>query len=165
MAAVIPIRDNFRKGFYAALGKVVVAQGRVEYELKLALKSLLSKGFTIGMAEAESDSRFWKLCEKVKALATKKLPEPHQGAFIRQVGRAERLAKERNDHIHALWTSRPRGTALRIRPRLDTRTKTVLWDRSGLVRISDLNKLAARAHNLQRAINKTRRFKWPKLQP
>jgi hypothetical protein len=163
MVQLVKISDTFRAGFYAALGKVVVASGRVEYELKLCLKSLLGQGFTIGMAQAESDPRFSKLCERIKELAAKKLSEPHRSAFIRQVEKAEKQARERNDHVHALWTAGQGGNALRLRPFWDKNAKKVSWSRNRRVRISELNKLAAKSRRLQRAINKARRFTWPKV--
>jgi hypothetical protein len=163
MATTFRIRDDFQPGFYAALGKVVVAWGCVEYELKLVVKDLLGKGFTIGMAKAESIGQFCKLCKCAKALADDKLPEPHRSKFIGHVELAKMLARERNDHVHAAWTSGPMGHAMRIRPWWDKKAELVDWERSSGVSISDLDALAAKARVLQRAINATRRRTWPKV--
>jgi len=51
---VVTVTDDFPPGFYEALGRVAVSFGRVEYQIKLAVKSLSSKGFSAGMAEANS---------------------------------------------------------------------------------------------------------------
>jgi len=40
MAKRVTVRGSFRPGFYAAVGRVAVAFGRVEYEIKLSVKSL-----------------------------------------------------------------------------------------------------------------------------
>lgn len=166
MARLTPIRDDFRDGFHASLGKVVVASGRLEYEMQLAVKSLLGRGFTLGMAEAVKVgiAGFKGLCARARTLANNKLPEPHRTRFLRQVDAAIRLAEERNDHVHAAWTSGRWRTAHRIRPHLakdDKGVKVVSWDRSHPVRIKELNRLAAKANRLQRQINKARRFSWP----
>jgi hypothetical protein len=69
----VPIRSNFPPHFCEALGRFAIAFGRVEYEIKLAVKTLSGKDFFAGMAEAESSGVFRNLCEKTKILARDKL--------------------------------------------------------------------------------------------
>jgi hypothetical protein len=164
MVKVHKVTEDFRPGFYAALGRMVVAAGRVEYELKLVLKSLLGKGMAEGMEEAERKGRRLSgLCERVMQLAAQKLPDRERVAVGKQVAKALKLMDQRNDHIHAFWVPGPRRNAARIRPRLDKSANAVRWDRSRPVRISELHALAANLRGLQRALNKARRFTWPKV--
>ena len=108
-----PIRDNFPSGFYEALGRFAVAFGRVEYEIKLAVKSFVRAGttktFSEGMSEAESSGQFRKLCIKAKIFAKTKLPEPHLTIFCDLIDTAISVAPERNDNLHAMWTTHDAG--------------------------------------------------------
>ena len=49
---------------------VLPAFGRLEYEIKLAVKSLSGKKFSEGMAEAESSGKFGRLCKMAKQHAS-----------------------------------------------------------------------------------------------
>jgi hypothetical protein len=46
---VVPINNDFPPGFYEAIGSIAVGFGRVEYAIKLAVKTLSGKGFTAGI--------------------------------------------------------------------------------------------------------------------
>src|SRR5438445_73395 len=100
---VVEVKDDFPAGFYESLGRLVVAFGRVEYEIKLAVKTLSGKGFSAGIAEAESCRQFRNLCEKAKTLAAKKLTEPYLATFTALIDKALKVVPHRNDNLHALW--------------------------------------------------------------
>src|SRR5947209_2524485 len=136
---LITITDDFPPGFYEALGRLAVAFGRVEYEIKLAVKSLSGKGFTAGMAEAESSGQFARLCKKAKSLAAaRRLPQPHLSTFARLLDDAMHFAPERNDTLHAVWTAHGNGSPRRFRPFWNWDTKQLTW-RSRAVPVEELN--------------------------
>ena len=119
MAKTVPVRDDFEPLFFDEVGRLVVAAGRVEYVLKLCLKQLLGKGFTTGMLEAEKVRHLSSLCDEVSGLARSKLSTKQQKEFCALIETIKALAKQRNDVVHALWTTTTRenrvGSALNSR--------------------------------------------------
>ncbi len=146
MAKKFAVRDDFEPLFYDELGRLVVAAGRVEYVLKLCLKSLSGKGFTAGMLEAEEVRHLSSLCDKVTELAKKKLNDSDKEQFLKLVLEIEQLAKERNDTIHALWTTTDAREPLRIRPELTRpkRSRRVDWSKTKTVPLNTLRKVRRR---------------------
>lgn len=157
---LVTVKTDFPPGFFAALGYLAVAFGRVEYEIKLSLKTLSGRGFSAGMAEAESSGQFWNLCRKTKTLADKKLPSPHHETFMRLIDKALSLAPHRNDNLHALWTT-DNGKPFRYRPFWNTKIKTLEW-RSAPVTITELKTRATTLLKLYAAIHAARKA-WPQI--
>jgi hypothetical protein len=133
-----PVKDDFPDGFYDEIAHLVVAFGRVEYFIKLCIKSLLGQGFNRGMVEAESRRQFSTLCKKARQEAEKKLGQNQSQLFCGLIDQAEALADYRNDTIHAYWTTDSKTQPLRIRLKSDKSTKSVNWDRSRVVLVSEL---------------------------
>ena len=132
-------RDNFPMEFYEELARLTVAFGRVEYMIKLCIKSLRGKGFTAGMAHAESKRQFKTLCDEAKNQANAELSAAQARAFCDLINRAKDLGDYRNDSIHALWTTdESSGEPLRVRPKWDKKSKSVDWSLSGPVAVTDL---------------------------
>jgi hypothetical protein len=156
----VPIKDDFSPHFYEAIGKLAVAFGRVEYEIKLALKTLSGKGFSQGMAEAESTGQFWNLCKKTKALADKKLPSPRHEKFIRLIDEALKLAPQRNNNLHALWTTES-GKPFRYCAHWNKTNKALEW-RSAPVTITELKAHATTLLKLYASIHAARKA-WPTI--
>ena len=155
---LVPINNDFPLDFYEALGRLVVAFGRVEYEIKLAVKSLSGKGFTAGMAEAEDSGQFWKLCKKARSLAAKGLPEGPLSTFLALIDEVINLAPNRNDNLHALWTTDEKGNSIRYRPFLN-KANGLQW-RSRPVTVAELKSNASTLLVLHRAIHRARKA-WP----
>jgi hypothetical protein len=157
---LVPVNNDFPSGFYEAIGSLAVVFGRVEYEIKLAVKSLSGKGFSAGMAEAESSGQFGKLCRKAKTLASKKLPEPHLSTFLNLIDKALSLAPDRNDNLHALWTTDGKGNPVRYRPFFNKATG-LQW-RSRPVTIAELNSHASTLLAIYHDVH-TARKAWPPI--
>ena len=156
----VQVNNDFPPGFFEAIGQLAVAFGRLEYEMKLAVKTLSGKGFSQGMAEAESYGQFYWRCERTKALAEKELLAPHLEIFIRLIDEAKVLAPERNNNFHALWTTKS-GKPVRYCPHMDKKTKTLVWLPTS-VTIPDLEDLATTLRNLYNAI-RTAKKAWPTI--
>ncbi len=129
MPFTINLDDNFPPGFYEEIGRLVIAFGRIEYILKLSIKTLIGEGFTKGMSEAESTRLFCKLCDRAIELAEKKLAETKRDDFIRIVTEIKNLAESRNDTIHAFWNGEP---FLRIRLKWNKGKKDIEWLESNI---------------------------------
>jgi hypothetical protein len=157
---VITVRDDFPPGFYEALGSFAVAFGRVEYEIKLAVKSLSGSGFHAGMVQAESSRHFHALCTMARKLATKRLSEPQLLEFTSLIDKAVELASERNDNLHAFWTAESEIAAKRIRPYWIRSESRVDWGRNRSVKVEELKSDADTLTKLYRAIHAARN-KWP----
>ena len=113
MSQRTPIRDDFPDTFYPALARLVVAFGRVEYIVKLTIKSLLDQGFTPGMTKAESLRAFRDQCKQAKRYADEKLPSEQAETYGKLLDCALALAEQRNDHVMPCgrWrTVSPSGT-------------------------------------------------------
>jgi hypothetical protein len=151
----IPVCDDFPASFHAALGRLFVAFGRVEYLVKLTVKSLSGSGFTRGMTIADSQGAFRRLCKKGKDLAKAKLSAQQFKSYCDLLDRAEKLAIERNDNVHCLWTT-AQGAPVRYRPFCNNCLKTLEW-RNRMVSPADLEQLAAEMEKLVAAIDSERR--------
>jgi len=157
---LVTVRNDFPPSFFAAIGQLAVAFGRVEYEIKLALKTLSGKGSSQGIAEAESTGQFWNLCKKTKTLADKKLPSPHHETFMRLIDKALSIAPHRNDNFHALWTT-DNGKPFRYRPHWNRTTKALEW-RSAPVTITELKTHTTTLLKLYASIHAARKA-WPTI--
>lgn len=141
MAKKIPIRDDFPSCFFDELGRLVVAAGRVEYVLKLCLKQLRGQGFSAGMLEAEELRQLSCLCDKVKNKADQVLKGQQRKDLHALIAEIKRIGGQRNDMVHALWTTNDDREPLRIRPQLRKGCQTVDWSKSKPVPISELRQL------------------------
>ena len=156
---VFDIKDNFPNGFYEELARLAVASGRVEYMLKLCIKSLDGRGFTQGMAYAESKRQFAALCQEAKKRAAT-LPPAQSQSFCDLIDRAAGLADYRNDTIHALWTTDAAGQPFRIRPKWDKVSRSVDWSRGGPVTVGELRAKRQEIERVFQDLN-TERTAWP----
>lgn len=158
---IFPVKDDFPPGFYEEFARLVIAFGRLDYLIKLCVKDMDAGGFTRGMAEAESQIQFCKLCEKAKELAgqSQKHSQTQADAFSGLIDQAEDLAEFRNDTVHASWTTDPNGQPLRLRPKWDKVTKSVDWSRSRVVLPSEIRSKRKQIERLYQDL-KTERETW-----
>lgn len=150
MVKCITIRDDFEPLFFDEMGRLVVAAGRVEYILKLCLKSFLGKGFTPGMLEAEKVRTLSSLCDEVAKHANQKLNHQQQANFCPLIDKIKVLADQRNDTVHALWTTTDSREPFRIRPELKRKKspQSVSWSKSKVVSLNELRQVR---HQLEEA--------------
>ncbi len=135
MAQQLLLSDAFEAGFFEALGRVVVQYGRLEYEMKLAVKRLSGLDFTEGFLHAENIQKIGPICDQAKELYAQREPDPTRQQNFSELLDEVRYAWEetRNDVIHACWTAQKNGVPLKIRPKLHRVSKshrTVKWDRT-----------------------------------
>lgn len=135
------IRSDFHPLFYDELGRLAVAVGRIEYALKLCIKDLKGEGFTAGMLFAEGIRNFSDLCSKAIELSNAKHEEPDISFFRGVVEAIRELGGERNDMLLAMWTATDDRVALRVRPERIRKTKSVDWNKTRPVEISELTEL------------------------
>ena len=143
MVQTIPIRDDFEPLFFDEMGRLVVAAGRVEYVLKLCLKKLLGNGFTTGMLEAEKERALSSLCDEVAKQAGTILDTRQRANFCSLIDSIKELADQRNDTVHALWTTTDSRKLLRVRPELKGKkgSESVDWSKTKVVSLDELRKL------------------------
>lgn len=157
MSHVVKVKvcDDFPAEFYSALCRLVVAFGRIEYIVKLTVKSLSEPGFIKGMTVAESQGQFRLLCKKGEEFAKMKLSPERYQVYCELLQRAKKLAVERNDNVHCLWTTE-QGEPVRYRPFYNNQTKALEW-RSKAVPAAELERLAAEMEGLAKAIDSERK--------
>lgn len=155
MVRKVPVHDDFSADHLAALGHFILAFGRVEYMVKLTVKSLSGQGFTKGMASAESKGQFGKLCVYGKKLAITKLSSEQCDAYRALLKEAEALAIERNDNVHCLWTTE-HDAPIRYRPFYNRTKKDLEW-RSRRVSADALDQLRANLDKLFHDLDKERK--------
>jgi len=143
MATTVPVRDDFESHFFDEVGRLVVAAGRVEYVLKLCLKQLLGKGFTAGMLEAEKVRHLSRLCDEVEKYAKQTLNNQQRANFCPLIDRIKALAEQRNDTVHALWTTTDSREPLRVRPQKKGKknSKSVDWSKTKIVSLYELREV------------------------
>jgi hypothetical protein len=156
----IPIKDGFEPSFYDEIGRLVVAFGRLEYLVKLCVKSLLGQGFKKGMVYAESKRQFRELCKEAKKLANSELSDIDAKHFSDIIDHVLQLAEERNDTVHALWTATSNEAPLRIRPEWDKQTNNVKWDKGQVVPLLKLRDYRQKMEKIYRELDQMRRA-WP----
>jgi hypothetical protein len=144
------------------MGRLVVAFGRLEYLIKLCVKDVTRRGFTRGMIEAKSERQFNKLCERAKKLAIKHLTHDAANQFCQVIDYVRKLANERNDAVHALWTTDDKGKPLRIRPQWNKSTKTVDWE-NRVVELAELQTLRQQMEEIYSKLDSERK-RWSKDQ-
>jgi len=149
------LRDDFPPGFYEALGAFAVAFGRVEYTIKLAVKSFSGKEFNEGMTEAASSRHFHDLCERAKTVASKKLREPQERQFAGLIDEVIKLASERNANLHAFWNATSEGKVRRISPYWNRET-TKLESKNRLMTVEELNRYTDKLRILHNSIQALR---------
>jgi hypothetical protein len=135
------LRNDFHPLFYDELGRLAVAVGRIEYTLKLCIKDLKGDGSTAGMLFAEGIRNLSDLCNKAIELSDAKNREPDRSAFRGVVEGIRKLAGERNDMIHAMWTVTGERVALRVRPERRKSTNSVEWKKTRPVDMKELTTL------------------------
>jgi len=165
----VNVCDDFPPNFLEALGRYAVEFGRVEYLVKVAVKSLFKrttktklsggiKAFEAGVAQAEKEGQFGRVCKKAKTLAAQGLSEAHALTFIALIERATTLAEERNDNLHALWTGIEQKS-FRYRPFWNRETKELEW-RNDNVAPADLDRLTEALRALGDRLREAR-AQWP----
>jgi hypothetical protein len=153
-------RSNaFHAGFHDALGRVIVGFGRLEYQMKLAVKRLKGGSFTGGMLRAEVLRNMKPLCDEANKLYALRVADPdRRAAFAKILERSEVLWEEiRNDIIHSFWTAGPDGAALMYRPKLDKRRTQVQWARNAKVPATTLLQCADELEALVNALDRETR--------
>ncbi|WP_250479232.1 MULTISPECIES: hypothetical protein [unclassified Caballeronia] len=151
---IIPLKNDFPLGFYEALARVVVSFGRLEYLIKLCVKTLSAEAFTKGMAEAESKRQFADLCKTAKLRAQEKLNDSTKAErFSELIRQAEDLAEFRHSAVHALWTSHTNGLVMRISPKWDKSKRAVDWSRSHVVSVCELQQTWENIEDLYLALD------------
>ena len=163
MVQTIPIRDDFEPLFFDEMGRLVVAAGRVEYVLKLCLKKLLGNGFTTGMIKAEEKQALSRLCDEVAKQAGTKLLDTRQRAnFCSLIDSIKELADQRNDTVHALWTTTDSRKLLRVRPELKGKkgSESVDWSKTKVVSLDELRKLRRQLEDAHVSLQCQRKT-WP----
>jgi hypothetical protein len=143
MAKTVLVRDDFEPRFFEEVGRLVVAAGRVEYVLKLCLKQLLGGGFTAGILQAEKVRHLSSLCEKVEQHAKQKLDCQQQANFCPLINKLKAIVVQRNDTVHALWTTTDSGELLRVRPELKGKkgSQSVDWPKKKIVSLDELREV------------------------
>lgn len=143
MAHLVQIRDDFAPKFYEAIGKLAIAFGRIEYLLQLVVKDYHGRGFEAGLAKAKSQN-FSRLLEFAEKEFNKSVQDPtERTTFKAFLDRAGNLSDDRNDMLHALWTSDANGDAFRYRVQLDRGAGTIDWAKSRVVKVEEIEKLTA----------------------
>jgi len=166
LVRTFPIRDDFEPLFYDELGRLVVAAGRVEYILKLCIKSLIktenpTTGLIEAFSKAEKTRNVGPLCSEARKLAEKLPSKDEQKAFRAVLDRIEKEMGERNNIIHAAWTTDDCRTPLRLRPRWDGNEKKLKWDKSGVVPLPCLRELRRKLEDLYSELQQ-QRSRWSK---
>lgn len=157
----IQVKDNFPSGFYEEFARLAVAFGRIEYMIKLCIKSLGGKGFTAGMAHAESKRQFSVLCAEAKNGAGGHLSSAEATSFCVLIDQVKDLADYRNDTIHALWTTDDKsGQPLCIRPKWDKASRSVDWSGGGIVTVRELRAMRQEMERLFQHLDAERKA-WP----
>lgn len=155
---LVDVRDDFPDRFHEEFARLVIAFGRIEYVIKLCIKSLGGKGFTKGMADAESKSQFSKLCKEAKKEAKARLTAAQAKSVCTLIDDAKILGNYRNDTIHAFWTAHVEtGQPLRYRPKWDKASKSVDWSRSHPVTVRELGEKRQKMERLFQRLDTERR--------
>jgi hypothetical protein len=143
MVKTFVVRDDFEPHFFDEVGRLVIVSGRVEYVLKLCLKQLLGNGFTAGMLEAEKVRHLSSLCDEVAKHANQKLKSQQWEKFRTLIDKIRALANQRNDTVHALWTTTDSREPLRVRPQLKGKkgAKSVDWSKTKVVSLDELGEI------------------------
>ncbi|MBM3570356.1 MAG: hypothetical protein FJX46_16555 [Alphaproteobacteria bacterium] len=165
MAGTIPIRDDFEPQFFCEMGRLVVAAGRLEFVLKLCLKQLLNEGFTDGMLEAEQNRQLSSLCDEVSKEAKRELSPELFDNLSGVIAQIRRLAEQRNDMVHAMWTNTDSREPFRVRPELSGKkdSKFVDWSKTELVPLNDLRQIRLQLEEMWAALQCQRKM-WPPAQ-
>ena len=154
----IELNDAFEASFYDALGRVVVAFGRLEYSTLIVIKrlrqferqSLGQPPKTFDDAVLENFPVNFEECEKhAPSLFSKLITDSgRQSAFTALLSKARTLWEtERNDCLHCCWTATTGRAPMRLRPkrvRDAAGNWTLTWEPSGEVPVNTLLDVAQR---------------------
>jgi hypothetical protein len=89
-----------------AIGRITVAWGRLEYTIKLAIKSCLGVGFDEGMLQAEEHMKLENMVEELRGLFSLQKWTPEELAEINYVlDKVLSLNEFRQHVIHSAWTA------------------------------------------------------------
>jgi hypothetical protein len=125
------MRDDFDNEFLIAYARVVIAFGRLENLVKLAIKNLavsmkISADFTGGIAEAERQNNFSAMCDYMVKLHGDKHGENNEGDELKRwVEEAKKFAEVRNKILHGSLTIEDDGTPIVLHTKLDRKNKAV----------------------------------------
>ena len=87
----------------AAIGKVAIRQGQLDYVLKMTIKTITGVTRTEALASTKED-KTWFVREQIKKLATKKIG--YCGELVKLkalLTRAAEATDRRNQLLHGLW--------------------------------------------------------------
>ena len=160
------IRDDFDNEFLIAYARVVVAFGRLEYTVKLAIKNLavslkISADFTNGISEAERQYQFSAMCDYVAKLHLEKYGEGEEGKELKKwVEQAKKFADVRNKILHGSLTIEDDGTPIVMHTKRDKKSKTVVFTYATLT-TEALQHMQTKIENLWRGLH-TVRAEWTK---
>ena len=167
MAKLIEIWNDFAEDFLLEFAGMTIWFGRLEYLLRLIVKDYLGQGFTDGFAHAESKRQFATLCDEAMTLFDRKYLGPKDRAVFKTLmARAKEIGDQRNDMVHALWTTDGMTNPKRYRPKWDKSTKRVSWARSRVVTAAEVEMLKMKVATLFHDLDddrKGRGFGAPKL--
>lgn len=127
------MRDDFDNEFLIAYARVVIAFGRLENFVKLAIKNLavsmkISADFTGGIAEAEKQYNFSAMCDYMAKLHLDKYGESDEGKKLNEwVDQAKKYADVRNKILHGSLTIEDDGTPFVMHTKLDRKNKAVVF--------------------------------------
>jgi hypothetical protein len=128
------IRDDFDDDFLIAYAWMIITFGRLEGEVKRAIKNLtISMGqksnFAAGIAEAEGKHIVTAMCTHMLELHRSKYGECDEGKVIAEwVRRATLYINERNRIVHGTLTTEDDGTPMVLHTRLDRKSKAVTFN-------------------------------------
>jgi hypothetical protein len=132
------IRDNFDNDFLYTYARMVIAFGRLEGEVKRAIKNLavsmnLSADFTSGMIEAEKQYVLSAMCDHMLKLHRQKFGHCDEGTQLAEwVRQAKDFAEVRNRIVHGTLTTENDGKPLVMHTRIDRKTRTIEFNELSL---------------------------------
>ncbi|MBM3539410.1 MAG: hypothetical protein FJX55_16480 [Alphaproteobacteria bacterium] len=88
-------------------------------------------------------------------MAESRLSESHASTFCTLIDKAATLAAERNDNLHALWTTACAGQPKRFRPFFNRKANALDW-RSRVVTIKELRRVEGEMKELLDALERAR---------
>jgi hypothetical protein len=128
------IRDDFDNDFLIAYAWMVITFGRLEGEVKRAIKNLAvstnrKTNFAAGIAEAEAKHMVTAMCTHMLKLHGKKYGECEEGKLVGEwVRQATLYINERNRIVHGTLTTEDDGTPVVLHTRLDRKANAVTFN-------------------------------------
>src|SRR5260370_18246446 len=166
VVASVTVRDSFTPEFLIAYARMVIAFGRLEHIVKVAIKTLrvsmkLSPDFAHGIAEAERNRNFTGQCENMAKLHRDRFGEcDGELELTRWIEIATKLAAVRGKLVHGLLTIDEDGKPLVRHTRL---RGDRLHFTEGNVAIDGLAVLQEKGEGLTHGVDRKRR-EWESAQ-